>query len=96
MFFRDSDMSATDLFFLKFHINAKKQLNSAIRFIAYTDAITNDLDTSNNRDTLDLKTVAAIDPNLKESYPDGFVKNPVSKIKYHIQFQNEGLHSHLK
>jgi hypothetical protein len=76
--------------FLKFHINAKKQLNSGIRFIAYTDAFSNDLDSSDNRDTLDLRTVAAIDPNLKESYPDGLVKNPVSKIKYHIQFQNEG------
>ena len=75
---------------LVFEINAKKQLNSSIRFISYTDNKANDLDTSNNRDTLKLRTVAAIDPNVKESYPQGYVKNPVTKIKYHIQFQNEG------
>jgi len=75
---------------LVFEIHAKKQLNSSILFIAYTDKITNDLDSSNNRDTLKLKTVAAIDPNIKESYPEGYVQHPVSKIRYHIQFQNEG------
>ena len=75
---------------IKFVINAKKQLNSAIQFISKTDNIATDLDSSNNRDTLIVTTVAAIDPNIKESSPQGFVKNPVSKIKYHIQFQNEG------
>ena len=75
---------------LIFEIHAKKQLNSPIIFIYYTDNKANDLDTSNNRDTLKLRTVAAIDPNLKESYPQGYVKNPVTKIKYHIHFQNEG------
>ena len=75
---------------LVFEIEAKKKLNSVVQFIAYTINNSGDVDTSNNLDTLRIRTVAAIDPNIKESYPSGFVNRPVSTINYHIQFQNEG------
>ncbi|MEZ4804547.1 MAG: T9SS type A sorting domain-containing protein [Bacteroidia bacterium] len=30
------------------------------------------------------------DPNVKHSYPEGIVTQPVGKVKYYIEFQNEG------
>jgi hypothetical protein len=75
---------------LSFEIDAKKKLNSPTRFVCQTFLKTNDKDTTNNTDTLIQKVRAAIDPNIKQSSPEGYVQKPVSKIRYHIQFQNEG------
>lgn len=75
---------------LEFTINSKFNLGRIIKFITNTGSNLNDLDTTNNTDTLCLKVVAAFDPNIKTSYPEGYVKKPVSTIKYNIQFQNEG------
>lgn len=75
---------------MEFEIHAKKQLNSKIQFVCNTLTKTNDKDTTNNTDTLNQRIVAAIDPNIKQSYPEGAVSKPVDKILYQIRFQNEG------
>lgn len=80
-------------FGLQFEIHAKKKLNSIISFSCITYSKTNDVDSSNNIDTLKQTIRAAIDPNIKQSSPEGYVETPVSKIRYHIQFQNEGNHA---
>ena len=77
---------------LVFEIAAKKQLNSKIRFLCNTYSLANDLDSANNSDLLIQTVRASLDPNIKQSFPEGYVKTPVSKIRYHIQFQNEGNH----
>jgi hypothetical protein len=83
----------TGKFGLQFEIHAKKQLNSIIVFKCITYSKTNDADSSNNEDILKQTIRAAIDPNIKQSSPEGYVVTPVSKIRYHIQFQNEGNHA---
>jgi len=75
---------------LEFEIHAKKQLNSNIQFVCNTLTKTNDQDSSDNTDTLNQRIVAAIDPNIKQSYPEGAITKPVNKILYQIRFQNEG------
>jgi hypothetical protein len=75
---------------LQFEIHSKKQLNSTISFVCNTLTKTNDVDSTDNTDTLNQRIVAAIDPNTKQSYPEGIVTKPINKILYHIQFQNEG------
>jgi len=75
---------------LEFEIHAKKQLNSIIKFVCNTLTKTNDQDSSDNTDTLNQRIVAAIDPNIKQSYPEGAITKPVNKILYQIRFQNEG------
>ncbi len=75
---------------IEFELHAKKQLNSYIQFVCNTLTKTNDKDSSDNTDTLVQRVVAAIDPNKKQSFPEGNVSKPVSKIKYMIHFQNEG------
>lgn len=44
----------------------------------------------NNYDTLYQRVVAAYDPNIKQSYPEGKVTPGLNKIKYQIHFQNTG------
>jgi hypothetical protein len=80
-------------FGLQFQVHPKKQLNSIIYFICNTYSNINDLDSTNNEDILKQTIKAAIDPNIKQSSPEGYVETPVSKIRYHIQFQNEGNHA---
>jgi hypothetical protein len=75
---------------IEFELHAKKQLNSYIQFVCNTLTKTNDKDSSDNTDTLQQRVVAAIDPNKKQSFPEGAVSQPVTKIKYVIRFQNEG------
>ena len=75
---------------IEFELHAKKQLNSQLQFVCNTLTKTNDKDSSDNTDTLVQRVVAAIDPNKKQSFPEGNVSKPVSKIKYLIHFQNEG------
>lgn len=45
---------------------------------------------SNNIVKLEQIILAAYDPNVKQSYPNGKVKTNLSKIKYVIHFQNTG------
>jgi hypothetical protein len=44
----------------------------------------------NNDDSLRQKIVAAYDPNIKQSFPEGKVSPGLKKIKYVIHFQNTG------
>lgn len=47
-------------------------------------------DTTDNIDTFRQKMVYSYDPNAKHCYPEGKVKKEVDRIRYTIEFQNEG------
>jgi len=47
-------------------------------------------DTTDNTDTFRQKMVYSYDPNAKYCYPEGRVRKEVNKIRYTVEFQNEG------
>ena len=47
-------------------------------------------DSSDNKDSVLQKIVSSYDPNTKYSMPEGRVNMKMNRIRYHIQFQNEG------
>lgn len=66
-----------------FSINDK--VKHQLYFIDTTDNFNDD-----NKDSVVQVLVYSYDPNIKSSTPQGKVMHAVDRIRYHIQFQNEG------
>lgn len=66
------------------------QVGDTIQFYASVINSAADSFIHNNYDTLRQRIVAAYDPNIKQSYPEGKVTAGLKKIKYQIHFQNTG------
>jgi hypothetical protein len=65
-------------------------IGDTINWLTYFDSLlSNDVDSTNNRDTLDQKVVAAYDPNDKHASATTILES-TDKIDYHINFQNTG------
>ncbi len=66
------------------------KVGDTIRYYAKVINSAGDSLMDNNYDTLYQRVVAAYDPNIKQSYPEGKVTSGLNKIKYQIHFQNTG------
>ncbi|MBR9860179.1 T9SS type A sorting domain-containing protein [bacterium] len=64
------------------------EVGDTLRFIYSAEHI--DLDASNNQDTLVCIVQGPHDPNQKVSFPSGAIASNVRKVRYKIEFQNEG------
>lgn len=70
-------------------VNTSK-IGDTLKFYASVVNSVADSFISNNYDTLCERVVAAYDPNVKQSFPEGRVSPGLKKIKYVIHFQNTG------
>jgi uncharacterized repeat protein (TIGR01451 family) len=76
---------------IKFSTNVNtSKIGDTLMFYASVVNSAADSFLSNNYDTLCERVVAACDPNVKQSFPEGKVKPGLKKIKYVIHFQNTG------
>jgi hypothetical protein len=70
--------------------NTKFSLNQIIQHYVELFPIGGDTKASDNVDTVRQKMVYSYDPNIKNCYPNGLIKQDLKKIRYKIEFQNEG------
>jgi hypothetical protein len=70
--------------------NTKYSLNQVVKHTVELFPIGGDTKASDNVDTVRQKMVYSYDPNIKNCYPNGLIKKDLKKIRYKIEFQNEG------
>lgn len=70
--------------------NTQFNLNQVVMHSVELFPIGGDTKKSDNVDTIRQKMVYSYDPNIKNCYPNGIIKRDLKKIRYKIEFQNEG------
>ncbi len=68
---------------------ANFKLNDRVSHIAFIAPMAGE-DTDHNRDSVVHRCVYSYDPNVKYSLPEGKVFSGLKRVRYHIEFQNEG------